>query len=377
MLRRVCVFLAVSVVTSLGALAQDAPIKHRVQPGDTVPRLSWQYKIRADSIRALNGLKGDTLTPGTTILIPPNSDYVAPATRGEPETIRIAPRVTPAPAPNAGGPRETTSAQDLRAPAKKAVTPTAADRAAKPRPCRRRMCRNPARSRRRSGRRCRHPARPSPRTPRATSRRWRKSSARRPAPKAKISAVLPVVPPPEAPVMRSKRNPDFLTLARQLAEKGIPYNGGWTPPGESTSWVMDCSNTCRWLYREGAGIDLPRTASDQYVALDRAGLLWGAPHNFLSSKVNTEKLGRKLQPGDLLFWENTYKPVRRPDITHVMLYLGTDAQGRWRMVGSQVTNGVAIYDFDPAKAKGGYRTFFGLFKHEGRFVAYGRPLGKT
>ena len=67
-LRRACVLLAVSVVTTLGALGQDAPIKHRVQPGDTVARLSWQYKIRSDAIRALNGLTGDTLTPGTQVV---------------------------------------------------------------------------------------------------------------------------------------------------------------------------------------------------------------------------------------------------------------------------------------------------------------------
>ena len=42
----------------------------------------------------------------------------------------------------------------------------------------------------------------------------------------------------------------------------------------------------------------------------------------------------------------------------------------------QRSRGVSVYEFDATKAKGGYRTFFGLFKHEGRFVAYGRPLGK-
>jgi LysM repeat protein len=370
-LRRACVLLAVSVVTTLGALGQDAPIKHRVQPGDTVARLSWQYKIRSDAIRALNGLKGDTLTPGTTILIPPTSDYVVPASRGEPDTIRIAPRVTP-PA-NQSAPRETTTTQDLRAPAKKANPPTPRDEPdAMPTPYVQDRSERPVQKRKTTP------------TPRATE----PSNVPRdeppleeivrptPSPKAKMTSAV-AVPPPDAPVMRSRRDPDFLTLARQLADKGIPYNGGWTPPGESASWVMDCSNTCRWLYREGAGIELPRTASDQYVTLDRAGLLWPAPTGFLSSRVNTDKLGRRLKPGDLLFWENTYKPVRRPDITHVMLYLGTDAQGRWRMVGSQTTHGVNIYDFDPTKAKGGYRTFFGLFKHEGRFVAFGRPLGKT
>lgn len=173
-----------------------------------------------------------------------------------------------------------------------------------------------------------------------------------------------------------KGSRDFIGQARRLASYGIRYNGAWTPPGESDAWVMDCSNTCRWVYREAAGVTLPRTASDQYVQLDRAGLLWKAPRGLFSSSVNVKKLDRNLRTGDLLFWENTYKPVRHPDITHVMLFLGEDKDGHWFMAGSQASKGVAIYEFDPNKKKGGYKTFFGLFKHEGKFVAYGRPLGK-
>lgn len=359
LLRCAFVLVALSVGSSVATLAQDAPIRHRVQPGDTVPRLSWQYKIRADAIRAANGIKGDALTPGTTIVIPAGGDPPPPAPvvarPTPPRGVATPPEVKPA----ESAPREESEAmptpfvQDLGARSRRGdlrpgnVAPVPAPRGD-------------------SG--------DNPRDEPPIDEMGRPPPAPRPgAKKAEVS------PPsrPDVPVMRDRRNPDFLALSRQLATKDIPYNGSWTPPGESGSWVMDCSNTARWLYREGAGIELPRTASEQYLTLDRTKLLWPAPHEFLSSRINTDKLGRKLKAGDLLFWENTYKPVRRPDITHVMLYLGTDPRGRWLMAGSQQSAGVNVYVFDPTAKKGGYKTFFGLFKHEGRFAAYGRPLGNS
>jgi cell wall-associated NlpC family hydrolase len=128
---------------------------------------------------------------------------------------------------------------------------------------------------------------------------------------------------------------------------------------------MDCSNTSRWLYQEVKALDLPRTASDQYEWLRQRRRLWKA-------RPDPCSLRKKLQPGDLLFWENTCKPPRRPPITHVMVYLGTDASGRMLMAGSQGSSGPDIYDFDPGKRMGGYR-FFLFFRRDGKFVAYGRP----
>ncbi len=146
---------------------------------------------------------------------------------------------------------------------------------------------------------------------------------------------------------------------------GTRYNGRWTPPGESGAWVMDCSNTARWLQREVRGVELPRTASGQYEWLRKRRKLW---------KIGTSerKLRKKLQPGDLLFWENTYKPVRKPAITHVMTYLGTDSSGQMRMAGSQSSKGVNVYNFKPDLKMGGYNWFL-WFRREGKFVAYGRP----
>jgi hypothetical protein len=53
------------------------------------------------------------------------------------------------------------------------------------------------------------------------------------------------------------------------------------------------------------------------------------------------------------------------------------------MAGSQTSRGGEhnrrnggpdIYVFDPTKPCGGYSTWLGLVRHQGRFCAYGRPL---
>ena len=174
----------------------------------------------------------------------------------------------------------------------------------------------------------------------------------------------------------------FLSETRDLAGRGIGYDEPWRPDGESHSWEMDCSNTTRYLYRITAGIQLPRTASDQYYYLHLQDKAWDVP---MTSRgfADCNYLRSNLKPGDLLFWENTYKPERQPPITHVMIYLGTDASGRWLMAGSQSgrhgmynphRNGPDVYVFNPTQYSGGYTSWLGLVHHHGRFVAYGRPL---
>jgi cell wall-associated NlpC family hydrolase len=152
--------------------------------------------------------------------------------------------------------------------------------------------------------------------------------------------------------------------AREIS--AVPYNGHWVPPGSSSAWTMDCSNTARWLYLAATGHPLPRTASDQYESLRASRRLWRV--NAADSRWRS-----KLRPGDLLFWENTYRPKRKPPITHVMVYLGRNPDGSMRMAGSQGSRGVDIYTFRPETSYGGY-TWFLWFKRPGRFVAFGRPL---
>jgi cell wall-associated NlpC family hydrolase len=174
----------------------------------------------------------------------------------------------------------------------------------------------------------------------------------------------------------------FLQAARDLGDRGICYDEDWCPPGESHSWTMDCSNTARYIYRVAAGIQLPRTASDQYYYLHLQDKAWDVP---LASNgfADCNYLRQNLKVGDLLFWENTYRPERQPPITHVMIFLGTNERGEWIMAGSQTGpggehnrrhGGPDIYVFNPTRPCGGYTTWMGLVHHQGRFCAYGRPL---
>jgi cell wall-associated NlpC family hydrolase len=174
----------------------------------------------------------------------------------------------------------------------------------------------------------------------------------------------------------------FLQQARALGDRGIEYDDDWRPPGERTSWTMDCSNTTRWLYKSVAGINLPRTASDQYYYLHLQGKAWDVPTG-PTGWADVNYLQRNLKPGDLLFWENTYRPERQPPITHVMVFLGTNARGQWIMAGSQSSHGGEhnrsnggpdVYVFRPSQPCGGYSSWFGLGRHVGRFCAFGRPL---
>jgi len=174
----------------------------------------------------------------------------------------------------------------------------------------------------------------------------------------------------------------FFQVARDLGNRDIDYNDSWRPPGEPRSWAMDCSNTARYIYKAAANIQLPRTASDQYYYLHLQKKAWDVPQAS-NGFADVNFLKDNLKPGDLLFWENTYKPERQPPITHVMVFLGKNDKGQWVMAGSQTGRGGEhnrrhggpdIYVFNPTQPCGGYTTWLGMVHHQGRFCAYGRPL---
>ncbi|WP_082220414.1 C40 family peptidase [Domibacillus robiginosus] len=75
---------------------------------------------------------------------------------------------------------------------------------------------------------------------------------------------------------------------------GVPYVfGGTTPRG------FDCSGFTQYIYKNAAGISLPRTAEQQY-------------------NVGTAVSKSNLEVGDLVFFKNTYKA----GISHVGVYAG-------------------------------------------------------
>jgi cell wall-associated NlpC family hydrolase len=90
--------------------------------------------------------------------------------------------------------------------------------------------------------------------------------------------------------------PSAQVLARARAQIGKPYVWGGASPQTS----FDCSGLVQWAYRQ-LGVALPRTAQQQYGA---------------TARLTPDQL----QPGDLVFFRNTY-PSAEP-ITHVGIYVG-------------------------------------------------------
>jgi cell wall-associated NlpC family hydrolase len=173
----------------------------------------------------------------------------------------------------------------------------------------------------------------------------------------------------------------LIETSRWLGAKRLGYASRWTPPGEKQSWVMDCSNTARYLYQTALNKSLSRTASDQFYDLSQQSRITLAPTR-IDGSVDTAKLLKLMRSGDLLFWEWTYNIDRRPPITHVMIYLGTTGNGSPKMAGSASrsmgeasgSGGPDVYNFDPNGPMGGVRNSFGGYVHKARFVGFGRPL---
>ena len=170
---------------------------------------------------------------------------------------------------------------------------------------------------------------------------------------------------------RSAAEPALLQEASALSALGLGYGASFVPPGENAAWRMDCSNAARYLVRQTRGIELPRTASDKYNYVRRNGRLKRAGGLF-GGVPDKSWWAKRLRSGDLLFWEHTYKPKRKPPVTHVMVYLGPDESGNLLMVGAQNSRGVGIYKLQPQVAYGGHGGLLGLFKKKGKLVAYGR-----
>ncbi len=188
----------------------------------------------------------------------------------------------------------------------------------------------------------------------------------------------PVAAPVAVPLSLKER---FLVEVRKMVADRVHYNESWRPEGASNNWVMDCSNTTRFLFHKIFKIDIGRTASEQYYRLKVKGQAWEVPMD-AKGRPDIDYLHENLKEGDLLFWEHTYSPDREPPITHVTVYLGTDEEGRFLMVGSEQGkglldssfNGPDLYYFNPLALKGGHHQFLFFGWKPGKFVAHGRPL---
>lgn len=193
-----------------------------------------------------------------------------------------------------------------------------------------------------------------------------------------LALLLPALP--ARAQLTPQQHQKLVETSRWLGAKKLGYACRWIPPGEMQPWVMDCSNTARFIYQAALHKTLPRTASDQFYELAQQGRITLAPTR-IDGSVDTVKLIKMMRSGDLLFWEWTYNIERRPPITHVMIYLGTTGNGRPKMAGSASRamgeasdgGGPDVYNFDPNESMGGVRNAFGGYIRKARFVGFGRP----
>jgi len=104
-------------------------------------------------------------------------------------------------------------------------------------------------------------------------------------------------------------------LLKALSLLGTPYKLGGNSPDQG----LDCSGFVRHVYKESAGIHLPRTARE----MSREGLSIGAD---------------ELRPGDLVFFNTRKRPF-----SHVGIYAG---EGRFLHASSRSARKVTISRMD-------------------------------
>ncbi|MCC5813826.1 MAG: C40 family peptidase [Leptospira sp.] len=173
---------------------------------------------------------------------------------------------------------------------------------------------------------------------------------------------------------------ELIRFARDMGSKNIKYAEKWHPPDQSSAWVMDCSNTARYIYQRFFHFNLPRTSLDQYELAVKNGNFHSAVET--ESGIDSSKLANELRTGDILFWENTYNVNRNPPISHVMVYLGKNKSNRMKMFGAgskgtgeQTTDGgLDVYVFDPNRKMGCVRDSSGNCLIDSKFLGYARFL---
>lgn len=122
-----------------------------------------------------------------------------------------------------------------------------------------------------------------------------------PASSAKDAAAV------ETPPAHAARVSEVVLQALSLL--GTPYRWG----GNSTDHGFDCSGLVRHVIEQALGLVLPRSA----IAMSRLGAHVERP---------------RLQPGDLLFFV-----TRRPDVSHVGIYVGDGRFVHANRSGGEVT----------------------------------------
>jgi cell wall-associated NlpC family hydrolase len=137
----------------------------------------------------------------------------------------------------------------------------------------------------------------------------------------------------------------LINLALDLATKNLGYLYG---SADTKNGGMDCSGTIYYLLTKLNIKEVPRSSDLIYQWVRGKGRFYAVTKPYLSSSEFSH-----LRPGNLLFWSGTYAIKRKVNVTHVMLYLGTNKEGEPLMIGSSDGRtykgkriyGVSVFDF--------------------------------
>ncbi len=137
----------------------------------------------------------------------------------------------------------------------------------------------------------------------------------------------------------------LINEALALSNKNLGYHYASADPKNGG---MDCSGTIYYLLNSLGIKEVPRSSDLIYQWVWKKGYF----HAVNGNQINGFEFSR-LQPGDLLFWSGTYEIKREINVTHVMIYLGTDKVGNHIMVGAsngrtykgRKIYGVSVFDF--------------------------------
>lgn len=136
---------------------------------------------------------------------------------------------------------------------------------------------------------------------------------------------------------------ELISQALTLSKRKLNYHFGSADPEKSGG--LDCSGTMYYLLHDQ--INIPRQSDQIYSWAKRHGKFYSVKSRRLASKDFTH-----LKAGDLLFWTGTYKVRRRSQVTHVMLYLGKNKEGKHLMFGAENRRGgVNVFEFTLPRSK--------------------------
>lgn len=136
-----------------------------------------------------------------------------------------------------------------------------------------------------------------------------------------------------------------LNLALALAGQKITYRYGSANP---KSGGMDCSGTIYYILNSVGVHEAPRSSYLLYQWARQKGRFYSVNKKLFNSSAFSH-----LKAGDLLFWSGTYNSGYSPNVSHTMIYLGKNKEGKPLMIGASNGRtykgrriyGVSVFDF--------------------------------